>query len=87
MLAERVGKLFPLLIFVVIVIGIFILAFSPAWALFGNGIVSAGAKGIAPQDAPYREDSAYDKASFLIRLKGVGRASRREPTSGIRFQS
>ena len=53
----------------------------------GYGIVSAGAKGIAPQDAPYREDRAYDKASFLIRLEGVGRASRREPTSGIRFQS
>ena len=53
----------------------------------GHGIVSAGAKGIAPQDAPYREDRAYDKASFLIRLEGVGRASRREPTSGIRFQS
>ena len=53
----------------------------------GYGIVSAGAKGIAPEDAPHREYGSYDKASFLIRLEGVGRASRREPTSGIRFQS
>lgn len=85
MLAERVGKLFPLLIFVVIVIGIFILAFSPAWALFGNGIVSAGAKGIAPKDAPYRKSETHKKATFLKRLNGVGGACRGKSTCGVTF--
>ena len=85
MLAERVGKLFPLLIFVVIVACIFIHAFSPARALFGNGIVSAGAKGIAPKDAPHRKSKAHKKATFLKRLNGVGGACRSKPACGVTF--
>ena len=56
-------------------------------SVFGYGVISAGAKGIATEYAPYRQNGSYDKASFTVCLKGIGRASRREPTSGIRFQS
>jgi hypothetical protein len=54
--------------------------------VFGHGIVSRLAKRIATQDAPYRQYGSDYKAAFLIRLKGIGRASRREPTGGMRFQ-
>ena len=55
--------------------------------VLGHGVVSARAKWIATEDAPYRQYGSYDKAAFTVCLKGIGRASRREPTSGIRFQS
>ena len=53
----------------------------------GYGIVSGLAKRITAQDAPYRQYGSDNKAAFLIRLEGVGRASRGEPTGGMRFQS
>ena len=35
------------------------------------GVVPAGTKGIAPQDAPHRQQTAADKAEALKRLYGV----------------
>lgn len=42
-------------------------------ALFlGYGIVASGAKGIAAEDAPYREGETDKKAAFLKCLNGIG---------------
>jgi len=56
-------------------------------ASFGHGIVSGRAKWIAAKDAPYCQNGSDYEATFLICLKGIGRAGRREPTCGMRFQS
>ena len=55
--------------------------------VLGYGVVSGLAKRIAAQDAPYRQYGSDNKAAFPVRLEGVGRACRREPTGGMRFQS
>ena len=55
---------------------------NPSESLFGNGVVAAARKRIAAQNAPDCQNSPNEKASFLIRLKGVGRAGWLEPAAG-----
>lgn len=59
---------------------------SVAQSRFGNGIPSAGAKGLAPQDAHDGEDRADDRPSLLKRLNGVGRAGRRKAAGRLLFE-
>ena len=54
--------------------------------LFGNGIVTAAAKGIATEYAPDRKSEANEKTALFKRLDGILRASRGEPTGRGAFQ-
>ena len=54
--------------------------------LLGDGVKATDGEGITAQYAPHRQIKAHEKATFLKRLKGVGRASRRKPTARISFE-
>ena len=51
-----------------------------------NGVEAPRTKRIATQNAPHRQTESHKKATFLKCLQGIGRACRREPTTGISFQ-